>query len=254
MQVSIEKIDQFLLAYRAKFQSIRLRNLENERLRFKKLFVDVNKLRQDYLEQEKQTASTYNIFEVLNIHTLETVTHTPFLANLLDVKGSHGQGALFYKSFVEHIFSKNPIEVQTFLPQNEGYLNCYQEYFCGNGFIDIFIHNRNSQNPFAIILENKIYAGDQKDQLKRYYTFARSHLNLSDDKILLVYLTINGRFQDSEHSIDQETRRKLQNKNRLIQLSYRYDIPEILSSALPAVKAQRIKEIIYQYTSILQKL
>ena len=51
-----------------------------------------------------------------------------------------------------------------------------------NGYIDIYIKNSANQ---SIIIENKIYAGDQKEQLRRYHNF--------DKTAKLVYLTLDGK-------------------------------------------------------------
>lgn len=53
------------------------------------------------------------------------------------------------------------------------------------GRIDIFVYD-NKKN--AIIIENKIYAGDQKNQLLRYYNYAFKN----KFKFNIIYLTLYG--------------------------------------------------------------
>jgi hypothetical protein len=46
----------------------------------------------------------YNLFHILKIRHYESRVHTPFLVNLLSPKGSHAQGDLFYRVFLEQVF------------------------------------------------------------------------------------------------------------------------------------------------------
>ncbi len=104
------------------------------------------------------TGEKFNIFRVLNLSTSETRTHSAFLAELFNPKGSHGQGSVFLKLFVEQLgikdfdFKSANVEIEKFA----GYIDAdYRE----GGRIDIVITDNNGQ---GIIIENKIYAGDQK--------------------------------------------------------------------------------------------
>ena len=57
-----------------------------------------------YENKEKQkTAEDFNIFEILGVAHLEVSTHSAFIANLLNPKGSHSQGTKFLEKFLEFI-------------------------------------------------------------------------------------------------------------------------------------------------------
>jgi hypothetical protein len=43
----------------------------------------------------------FNIFSILQVDHYEVRTHSPFLAELLNPRGSHGQGAVFLKHFLD---------------------------------------------------------------------------------------------------------------------------------------------------------
>src|ERR1035438_5371338 len=99
----------------------------------------------------------FNLFNILHVGHYEVRTHSPMLAELLNPKGSHGQGAVFLKHFLAELNIHNfdaesaRIETEVSIPQ---------------GYLDIVITDRNRR---SIFIENKIYAVLQKDQLGRYH-------------------------------------------------------------------------------------
>src|SRR5580692_3482102 len=48
----------------------------------------------------RATGEQFNIFKILGIGHYEVATHSPMLGNLLNPKGSHGQGDVFLRLFV----------------------------------------------------------------------------------------------------------------------------------------------------------
>ena len=49
----------------------------------------------------RATGEHFNIFQILRVGHLEVTTHSPILAELLNPKGNHGQGAVFLGRFLE---------------------------------------------------------------------------------------------------------------------------------------------------------
>lgn len=49
-----------------------------------------------------------NIFRLLGITTDEVRTHSALLADLLNPRGTHGQGSLFLATFLQHCQQKCP--------------------------------------------------------------------------------------------------------------------------------------------------
>ena len=88
--------------------------------------------------------------------------------------------------------------------KNAKFENVYREFQTKEGRrIDILI----VFDKFEIIIENKINAGEQENQLLDYYN---DRYNGEKD-IFLVYLTRGG-YEASEYSIEKETREKLKDK------------------------------------------
>ena len=61
--------------------------------------------------EDRLIAQSYSVFEVLGVETFEVSTHSSFLGNLLSHGGSHAQGDLFLRRFVEVVVppSKRPL-------------------------------------------------------------------------------------------------------------------------------------------------
>lgn len=140
----------------------------------------------------------YNLFSVLGLRKKE-IMHSRFIADLLNPKGHHKQGALFLERFISRVDAEfNPLyneesrlERSNFLSENLDYWMTADlddtwvetEYYLGNvnnqdyegGFVDIVLVHRGKY----LIIENKIDAGDQKGQLKRYNKIAKAQNHIS---------------------------------------------------------------------------
>lgn len=205
------------------------------------------------LEGLKESGAEYNIFNVLKIKRKEAVTHTPFLTNLLNPKGSHSQGTLFIDEFIRTLLAKHP-NYNNFKSFQVANLEVIDEKYVENGFIDIFIYSRQINNQFAIIIENKIDAPDQDRQLERYWDYARNQLRLPENQIALIYLNKRFKIPTAAGSINEELKWRLIEENKLICLSYQSNIYDLLSSISNNIRADNIKQIVSQYLKIIKKL
>lgn len=203
---------------------------------------------QVYVNEDKQhraeafrRGECYNVFNVLGVDNME-LSHSAFLAALLNPHGSHGMQDAFLKAFIDTIaHGGTKPELDT------AHANVYTEYNIGNitettgGRIDILITD-GTQGGHAIIIENKIWAADQPNQLVRYHNFA--------PKAMLLYLTLNG----DEPS--KQSRGNLNAQNSGYQcISYRSDIIGWLRQcAQLAYDKPRVRETINQYIDLLQQL
>lgn len=151
-------------------------------------------------EEARKRGEKYNIFSVLGIETSEVQTHSAFLASLLNSDGNHGVGSAFLDAFVREM-NLGDLQLDTTNSQvNVEYVTC-------DGRIDILIFDNNKK---AIIVENKIYAGDQYEQLKRYDDYAKQQFN---NGYRLLYLTLDG------HNPSKESIKDL-NDNQYLRLAY----------------------------------
>jgi len=178
------------------------------------------------------TGGRFNIFKILGTNHYEN-THSAIIAEFLNPKGSHGLKNKFLQTFLEQIhlteilrnFDSINAEVKT-------------EASTQNGRIDILIHDNNGN---AIIIENKIYASDQSQQLKRYNDFAKEKYT----KHKILYLTLFGSeaSKDSGDGIDY------------MQISYADHMVSWLEKCLhQSVRHPIVRETIAQYINHLKKL
>ena len=151
-------------------------------------------------EEARKRGEKYNIFNVLGLETSEVRTHSAFLASLLNPDGNHGVGCAFLNAFVSDM---NLEELQ--LDTNNSQVTV--EHVTGDGRIDILISDHNKK---AIIIENKIYAGDQPEQLKRYDDYAMQQFT---NGYRLLYLTLDG------HKPSEDSTKGLK-ENQYFRLAY----------------------------------
>jgi hypothetical protein len=137
----------------------------------------------------------FNIYKVLGLTTREVKLHSRLLAELLDPEGSHLLKDFFLKEFIATLLAEkkdifknlSTFETETANVKIEYHLGIIDLESNSGGRIDILIRDGQGMH---IIIENKIYAGDQKDQLIRY--------NSINKKASLIYLTPDGRNPNSD--------------------------------------------------------
>ena len=197
----------------------------------------------------------FNIFEVMGVEADEVLTHSTFIAHLLNPKGSHGCGDEFLKLFISQLSIFNDWEFSTKdvnidVEYNIGpILNDYDD----GGRLDILIETTDRSK--AIIIENKIYASDQNKQLVRYHNYALK--TYGEDKFKILYLTLKGN-EPTEDSITNSKKEKLRNdieQQDFYCISYAVDIIQWLEKCLEkSVSKAVLRETLTQYINTLKKL
>ncbi len=182
----------------------------------------------------RATGEHYNIFKILGIRHYEVKTHSPILGDLLNPGGSHGQGDAFLRLFLAQM-EINDFDASSATLKLEYHIGTVKEK--SGGRIDIIISDRRGQ---AIFIENKIYAGDQKNQLQRYRERnAKAHL---------FYLTLHG---DMPKGFDEEKLKSI----RATCISYATDIRDWLVACQKAASSlPHVRETISQYLYLVKEL
>ena len=123
-------------------------------------------LREEKVKKEEslRRGERFNVFQICGVDHYE-VKHSAIIARILDPKGNHGQGDKFLKIFLQIIKDSTGIDTTS--------CSVNTEYVTNEGRIDILIEDKTGK---GIIIENKIYAGDQSEQLKRYDKFFSSDI------------------------------------------------------------------------------
>ncbi|WP_338357508.1 PD-(D/E)XK nuclease family protein [Yeosuana marina] len=211
-----------------------------EKQNVQKLCKNVKRIVKHHNELAKLKGEHFNVFSILNMESKENGTHSAFLGELLNPRGTHYLGSTFLELFLQVVKQNN-------MPFNTSKASLKLEHPIGNrndakktgGRIDIYIKD-NTGN--TICIENKIYAQDQNVQIERYN-------NHNIGKNTVYYLTLFGE-EPSEAS-----------KGNLISgidfycISYHKHIKEWLELCLKEAHGYPIlRESINQYLILIKKL
>lgn len=178
----------------------------------------------------------FNIFSILRNERDEVNLHSKFIGELLK---NRSFGDIFLNLFLEAIEIKIDGEINK---------NIYLEYGANDsGRIDILLKINSKSFKRAVIIENKIDAGDQWQQLQRYVEAMKKE-GYSKDEISIVYLTLDGD-TPSDYSLgciqDEE----------VIKLSYKEHIISWIEKCIKEVAVvPSLRETLIQYKKLLEKL
>jgi hypothetical protein len=152
----------------------------------------IKKIICDYEEKQISSKQRFNILNCLTRFHLEKL-HTKFLSYLLNIKESHDCNTLFLESFVSMLQKDEKINIklskissadlqfsQTTSEKTIGRSSISDIY----GNIDIIIE----MPKFNLVIENKIYAGEQNKQIERYVKYCKNQ----NKEYLVLYLTLTG--------------------------------------------------------------
>ena len=168
-----------------------------------KLLGEIYRIYEKHEKEAEEKGEFFNIFEVISVGHREAI-HSNFLAELLNPNGSHRKGNDFLLLFLKEIngvclinrdkiqcgsidikenwFNKENTKIET-----EKHLGRKEKL--KGGRVDIAIESPNCD----IFIENKIWAGEQNNQLIRY----DKGLNKGKEAKYLLYLTLDGKEADS---------------------------------------------------------
>tara|TARA_R110002072_G_scaffold7503_2_gene40607 strand:- start:362128 stop:363405 length:1278 start_codon:yes stop_codon:yes gene_type:complete len=194
----------------------------------------------------------FNIFSILGAEFYENSTHSAFIAELLNPRGSHHKGSQFLRLFLSKVLKEHGMlklrdiessdytnaflnnKVYVFKEKHIGHID---EQLQTGGRIDILlksgIHN--------ITIENKINAKDQKHQLVRYF-------NYETENNLVFYLTLDGK------SPEDYSKGALKEKNFKC-ISYKDDIRTWIEECIMhAYNEPILRESLKQYLILIKKI
>lgn len=129
------------------------------------------------------TGGRFNMFRICGVNHYEN-THSAILTEFLNPKGTHGLKSKLLECFIKTIGEN--FTINGFNCENA---RIYTEFSTSEGRIDILIEDEKRKK--AIIIENKIYANDQLNQLERYDSYAKERYQKGNYQIL--YLTLDGK-------------------------------------------------------------
>lgn len=186
-------------------------------------------------EESRLRGEQFNIFKVCGIDHYE-LQHSKIIAELLNPQGSHGQGCLYLKLFLETYGSSIDI---TSMEEKAIRVKTEEWTLESDGRMDIYVE---FQEKPIIIVENKLYARDQSIQLQRYDKDAKQR---NADKYDIVYLTLDGRdaTKDSAGEV------------KYYKMSYAHDIVSWLDMCIMhSANIPLVRETLFQYKKHIKQL
>jgi hypothetical protein len=200
-------------------------------------------------EDANLTGSNYNVFSITKIERNEVSTHSAMIAELLNPRGSHHQGDVFLRRFVELIYNNCGLSAK----------HSDSEYAKAKVIVEYFIGKRDPSEPekygridivlwigeHLIVIENKIDAADQRRQLERYGQWMEKQTSSTKH---LFYLTKHG----SQPTVKSRGYLK---EDDYVCLSYMQDISDWLDLCIKeAATAPILLGGIIQYKQLIQKI
>jgi len=191
-------------------------------------------------ELAKLNGENFNIFTLLGMESNENKTHSRFLAELLNPKGSHNMGNTFLKIAMCCVLSNiDNFDTKTAVVTIEKNIGKTDFENKTGGRIDIAISDANGYNIF---IENKIFAGDQPVQIERYCSCEK-------EKSRVYYLTLDGK------EPSKESKGNLVSGLDYTCISYKDDILNWLEFCIKEAAEQPIlRETIKSYIILIKKL
>ena len=181
----------------------------------------------------------YNIFRVLKLTNNEVKTQSRIIADLLNPTSKfHNQGKDFLNLFLKIVLNDEnflldyKVHVEYDLRKKEALILDDSNVF---GRIDIFLEENNNASK-AILIENKVYANDQKNQLERYYKFCCKKYG-SSKNFKIIYIN---QFGNEYKTKDEEL------KKQIVTIGYNTEINKWLEACVEISKDEDQKVIIKQ--------
>jgi PD-(D/E)XK nuclease superfamily len=176
-------------------------------------------------------------FHVFDFARSDEIGLSKVIGWLIDPAGTHDQGDRFLRLFLEKLGLSWPEE---FCQRAKIRL----EESSDLGRVDIVLRS----GSYLLFLENKPYAGDQPNQLERYFDILK---NSGAPHSCIVYLTNDGR-EPSDGSL-REKKQELLTDKKLKLWSYRIDIVEWLAQCRAVCEADRVTIFIDEFSKFVVK-
>jgi hypothetical protein len=221
---------------------------------FKSKLIELNGKIETIEEISRHKGDKFNIFSILGIQRREVETHSFLLYELINPKGSHCQGDLYLKIFLEEILKardkENKEDIQKDIFKIDDILDDVKvdrETFISrksmkNGRIDFIISN----DEYYIAIEMKIDSLENDNQLDNYKDFLNELKNKKTDlKTQLCYLTLFGDKADKSEIKEDE----------YIRISFLEHISNFIEKSIEkSATLPTIRENLIQYQTTIRNI
>lgn len=205
-------------------------------------------------ELDRLVAPDFNLFSIL---WSDEVRLSNMIASLLNPSESHGQGSTFLDAFLDTLEDKNPSisaahkirdfkhawidskNIKVEIEQSTGMIEATQRR------MDILVRGNN----YGLMIENKPWAADQKDQMKDY----RDELSkrFQHGQHAMIYLSGDGT-PPTEYSLSDMDRNTFEQNGELLVIAYRPHLTSWLQRCLALAEADRVRWIIKDFIAYIE--
>ena len=215
---------------------------QQDTVAFERLRADWAKWREKRIVSERDNTPRHNLIRLVGLERSEVGLHSPFLRDLLDPDGTHGQGGLFLRAFLKLLDRKlsensHPLAGKEFhskvpdVPESGDWnVSCEYEK------IDVRIYSPKA--GLLVFIENKIGALEQERQIPRYRELLDRQKSIYPHRLLIGLSPRNYVFSTGAPDIH---------------LTYEEDICDWLSDADQQITsmATKLRSNICQYREIV---
>ena len=189
---------------------------EANRMEYQRLFAELTPrletARALERELDKKLARRFNVLDYLRDDELGL---SRIIADLIDPDATHGQGTLFLRALLASLESLKNTPRWPDLDKSRITVEVEQR-ITADRRIDVAVQIDGGDAAHCLAIENKPYAGDQKDQVKDYLEYLKKEYG---DRFLLIYLSPTGE-GPLGWSIDREELTKGEWKERFAIMPY----------------------------------
>lgn len=221
---------------------------------FEDMRVRLGVIDQTKKEIDRLIAPDFNLFSIL---WSDEVRLSNMIACLLNPSESHGQGHIFLNAFLDMLKEYNTSistaskKITDFQLAWANSKNIKSEVEQSTGMIessqrrmDILVRG----DGYGLMIENKPWASDQKDQLKAY----RDELSLRfPDKHIMIYLSGNGT-PPSEYSLSKKNQDAFEQNGELLVIAYDPHLVNWLQRCFDLSEADRVRWVIKDFIAYIK--
>ena len=181
--------------------------------------------------------SDFNIFSQLLNPYDEVNLHSKLIYSILN-------DCKFKKEFMlSFLKTTGIVSADDVSPDDLKIIDVEREKAFSNGRLDLFISCKVKDKTYVIIIENKIFAGDQYEQMDRYIRYANKY-PVDIKKVFYLTLFGNAPSEDSASNLDQVNL-----------ISYDNEILTWIDNCIKiSAREPALREVLIQYADLLEKI
>lgn len=217
---------------------------ESQRI-VQRFFADIKFMAQELGKANEEiclyTGRNFSVFKyiVFNENMMSDI-----LRDLLDPHGEHGQGAAFLRQFFLIILKEREEQ----LPHLDDCFVLREACTDLQKRLDIFIR----ASDWCLVMENKLWAIEQKDQLDSYYRYALNFYG-TPEKIRLVFLTPRGTAPLTWSNKEKKTLNVAFARSDPGAGQASSYMEDWLNSCMSVCRADKIRWFLYDFNKIIRK-